>query len=71
MARTSDLEKMSYAELLEMEAQIERLKIARQNSERASVRQRLMDLAKQHGFDIHDLFRATKGNRASKEDFRI
>ena len=56
MARARDLEKMSYAELGEMEAQIERLKIEKQNSERVTVRQRLTDLAKQHGFDIHDLF---------------
>ena len=38
MARPSELEKMTYAELTEMEARIERLKIEKQNSERAAVR---------------------------------
>ena len=104
MAKINGLEKMSYAELADMEAQIERLKIEKQNAERNAVRQRLVDLAKEHGFDIHDLFgkgrkgtvavkyrdpknpentwtgrgrmprwmvAATKGGKASKEDFLI
>jgi len=57
-----DPEKMSYAELTEMEAQIQRLKIEKHNAERTEVRQRLTDLAKQQGFDIHELFgKARKG----------
>ena len=32
MARSSDLEKMTYAELTEMEAKIERIKLEKQNS---------------------------------------
>jgi DNA-binding protein H-NS len=106
MARTSDLEKMSFAELAEMEARIERLKIEKQDSERITLRKRLTELAKDHGFDIHELLdrrkrgkgtvtpryrdpnnagntwtgrgrmprwmaAATKGGRASKEDFLI
>jgi DNA-binding protein H-NS len=55
---------MSYAELAEMEGQIERLKIEKHNAERISVRQRLTDLAKEHGFDIHDLF--GRGGRKGK-----
>jgi DNA-binding protein H-NS len=69
MARTSDLDKMSYAELADMEARIERLKAEKQNSERAELRQRLIDMAKRHGFDIHDLFsrgRKGKGTVAPK-----
>ena len=38
-----------------MEARIERLKIEKQNSERAAVRKQLTDIAKQHGFDIREL----------------
>jgi hypothetical protein len=34
MARASDLEKMSYAELAELETQVERLKIEKQDAER-------------------------------------
>jgi DNA-binding protein H-NS len=107
MARTSGLEKMSYAELKDMEREIERIKAEKQNSERAEVRQRIVDMAKKHGFDIKELFgkggrkgketvavkyrdsknpantwsgrgrmprwmaAATKGGKASKEDFRI
>jgi DNA-binding protein H-NS len=56
MARVSDLEKKSYAELAEMQVQIERMKIEKQNAERSSLRERLTDMAKQHGFDIHELF---------------
>ena len=71
MARASDLEKKSYAELSEMQAQIERLKIAKQNAERSSLRQRLADLAKQHGFDIHELFsRRGKGKGSVAPKYR-
>ena len=71
MARANDLDKMSYAELAEMEVRIERLKIEKQNSERAAVRQRLTDLAKQHGFDIHDLFgRRGKGKGSVAAKYR-
>jgi DNA-binding protein H-NS len=65
MARTSDLEKMSYAELTEMEARIERLKLEKQNSERAMVRKQLMDMAKEHGFDIRELIDGRKKGKGS------
>ena len=67
MAKINGLEKMSFAELAEMEAQIERLKSEKQNAERSALRQRLVDIAKQHGFDIHDLFgKGRKGSVAVK-----
>ena len=69
MARTNGLEKMSYAELVEAESQIARLKIEKQSAERAAVRQKLIDIAKERGFDIHDLFgkgRKGKGSVAPK-----
>lgn len=69
MARTNGLEKLSYAQLSEMEAKIERLKIEKQNAERDAVRQRLVDMARQHGFEIHELFgkgRKGKGSVAPK-----
>jgi len=69
MARMNELERMSYAELVEAESQITRLKIEKQNAERAGVRQKLMDMAKQHGFEIGDLFgkgRKGKGSVAAK-----
>jgi DNA-binding protein H-NS len=64
MAKTNGLEKLSYAELVDAEAQIARLKIEKQNAERAAVRQKLTDIAKDAGFDIHELF--GKGGRRGK-----
>src|SRR5882724_5293613 len=61
MARTKNIENMSYAELAAMQARIERMKIEKQNAERAAVRQKLMDIAKEAGFDIHDLIDGRKG----------
>jgi len=62
MARASDVDKMSYAELTAMEKQIEKLKIEKQNTERLELRQKLIDEAKKNGFDIHELFgRGRKG----------
>ena len=65
MARSSDLEKMSYAELTEMEAKIERIKLEKQNSERAAVRKQLMDMAKEHGFDIRELMDGRKKGKGT------
>ncbi len=64
MARTNGLEKLSFAELSEMEAQIERLKAEKQNAERNALRQKLIDIARQHGFEIHELF--GKGRKGGK-----
>jgi DNA-binding protein H-NS len=67
MAKINGLDKMSYAELAEMEAQIDRLKSEKQGAERSALRQRLVDIAKEHGFDIHDLFgKGRKGTVAVK-----
>ena len=106
MARPSNLEKMSYAELSEMEQRIARMKIEKQSAQREEVKKKITELAKQHGFDIRDLIggrggrrgtvavkyrdpnnpqniwtgrgrmprwmtTATKGGRASKDDFLI
>jgi DNA-binding protein H-NS len=65
MARPSELEKMSYADLIEMEARIGRLKLEKQNSERAAVRKQLMDMAKEHGFDIRELIDGRKKGKGS------
>jgi DNA-binding protein H-NS len=61
MARPKSMEKMSLAELSKMQADIGRMKAEKQNSERAAVREKIMSLAKEHGFDIHELF-GRKGN---------
>ena len=67
MAKINGLDKMSYAELADMESRIERLKGEKQRTERSVLRQRLVDIAKEHGFDIHDLFgKGRKGTVAVK-----
>ena len=69
MARSKNIANMSFTELAAMQARIERLKVEKQSAERAAVRQKLTDLAKQHGFDIHELIgkgRKGKGTVAVK-----
>jgi len=71
MARANGLEKLTYAELSEMEAQIERLKIEKQNAERSALRQRLVDIAREHGFEIHELFgKGLKGKGSVAPKYR-
>jgi DNA-binding protein H-NS len=68
MARTSkSLDNMSYAELSQMQARIERVKIEKQNVERNELRQQILTMVKQHGFEMSDLFgRGRKGSVAIK-----
>ena len=69
MARTKNIENMSVAELAEMQARIERAKIGKQSAERAALKQKLADMAKEAGFDLRDLFdgrRKGKGTVAVK-----
>jgi DNA-binding protein H-NS len=62
MARTNGLEKMSYAELTDMERQIERMKAEKQSAERTAVRGKITALAKEHhGFTVQELF--SKGRK--------
>ena len=63
MARSKNIENMSYAELTTLQARIERAKIEKQGAERAALRQKMADMAKEGGFDIRELFngRVSKG----------
>ncbi len=64
MARRKNLGNMSVAELTKMQQRIERMKVERQNVERVALRKKLTDLAKEHGFDIHELIgKGRKGKR--------
>ena len=56
MARTKNIENMSFAELDAMQARIERMKAEKQGSERVELRQKLIDIAAKAGFDIQELF---------------
>src|SRR5215468_3548747 len=68
MARSGNgLEDMSFSELAQMETRIARLKIEKQNAERSELRQRIVAMAKEHGFEISDLFgKGRKGSVAVK-----
>jgi DNA-binding protein H-NS len=56
MAKFNSLDKMSYAELVRVEMQVARLKIEKQNSERAEIRQKAIAMAKAYGFELDELF---------------
>jgi DNA-binding protein H-NS len=63
MARPKKLENMSAAELAAIEARIARIKIQKQNAARAAVREKMMAIATEHGFDIRDLIDGRKSKR--------
>jgi DNA-binding protein H-NS len=65
MARPKSLENMSFAELSKMQASIERMKLEKQNAERAAVREKIVNIAKEHGFDIYELL-GRKGSGRGK-----
>lgn len=56
MAKFNSLDKMSYAELVRTEILVVELKIDKQNSERAEIRQKAIAMAKAHGFELDELF---------------
>jgi len=64
MARTKSLENMSATELAAMQARIERIKIEKQNAERAALREKIAKIAKDAGFDISDLVDGRRGKRS-------
>ena len=67
MARPSNLEKMSYSELSKLEIQVARLKVEKQNEERAALREKMAAMARDHGFDVSELFgKGRKGSVAPK-----
>jgi DNA-binding protein H-NS len=60
MAKT-DINGMSYAELIELEGKLTSLKAEKQANERAEIKAKLTTMAKEAGFDIHDLFGRGRG----------
>src|SRR5262245_15710748 len=65
MARTSNLDKMSYRELTEMETRIGRLIVEQRDAERAALKDKVTALAREHGFDIRELVGRGKGRSGS------
>jgi DNA-binding protein H-NS len=60
MGRPSNLERMTYAELSKLEMEIARLKAQKQSEERAALREKMAAMAREHGFDMGELF-GTRG----------
>jgi DNA-binding protein H-NS len=65
MARPSNLAKMSYAELSKLEVEIARLKAEKQNEERAALREKMAAMAREHGFDMGELFGTRRNGKGS------
>jgi DNA-binding protein H-NS len=62
MARLNGLEKMSYAELAELRAHVDRAMVDKQSSERAALRQKMADMARDHGLSLDEVLgKARKG----------
>ena len=65
MARGNNLDRMTYADLIGLEGEIARLKTEKQTSERAALKEKLTDIAKDAGFDINELFGKAKKGKGS------
>jgi DNA-binding protein H-NS len=65
MARTSDIEKMSYSELRQMETRIARLIIQRRDQERAELKEKVAALARESGFDLRELVAGGRGRKGA------
>jgi len=61
MARTGDIEKMSYSELRDAETRIARLIIQKRDQERAQLKERVTALARESGFDLRELIGSGRG----------
>ena len=69
MARMNSLDKMSYSELATLRTEIDRAMVEKQAAERIALRQKLSDLAKEHGLSLEEVLgkgRKGKGSVAVK-----
>ena len=60
---------MSYAELSEIRSQVDRLMVDKQSSERSALRQKMADLARDHGLSLDEVLgkgRKGKGSVAPR-----
>jgi DNA-binding protein H-NS len=64
MARTKTLQNMSPTKLGAMQTRIAHIKIKKQSAERSAVREKILKIAKDAGFDIGELFDSRKGKRS-------
>jgi DNA-binding protein H-NS len=57
------LDKMSYAELTALRNEVDRTMVEKKNTERLALRQKLADMAKEHGLSLDEVF--GKGRKSS------
>jgi DNA-binding protein H-NS len=73
MPRMKNPENMTVAQLVELRGHIDRMMIAKQNSERAALRDKMAAMAKSHGLTIDELFGKNgrgKGNGSVPPKYR-
>jgi DNA-binding protein H-NS len=63
MARTTDIDKMSYTELKEMETRIARLIVQKRDAERAELKEKVAAIARESGFDLRELMGGGRGRK--------
>jgi DNA-binding protein H-NS len=71
MARASAIHKMSFAQLADLRNQIDQAMVEKQNSERAALRQKMADMAKEHGLSIQEVLgKGRKGTGSVAPKYR-
>ena len=71
MARNNSLDKMSYSELATLRTQIDGMMVEKQAAERTALRQKLSDMAKEHGLSLDEVFgKARKGKGSVAVKYR-
>ena len=67
MASVNGLEKMSYAELLKLDAKIKAAIVLRRSEEAQATKDRLREMAEKAGFNINELFGKRGGRKGTAE----
>jgi DNA-binding protein H-NS len=71
MARKNSLDKMSYSELATLRTQIDGMMVEKQSAERAALRQKMADMAKDAGLSLDEVFgKARKGKGSVAPKYR-
>ena len=70
MARMSGLQKMSYAELAVLRAQVDRVMVDKQSSERTALRQKMADIAEEHGLSLDEVLGKGQGKGSIAPKYR-
>ncbi len=61
-----NIDKLTYQQLLDLEAKIADAIVARRNEEKAEVKRKMAELAAKSGFDVEELMGSSKGRRGKR-----